>query len=288
MVSDDERIRRPARMSGVSDVRLTMPNLPENVALVRQALTGLAASIGIDDALLSDMKTAVSEACNNVVLHAYDDGTGPLEVYVCPAPDGVEVMVRDEGTGIQPRPPEPNAAMQGVGLSLIQALTQSVEVGGGLGEGTEVRMSFRSEVPLDVPEPARTGGAADDMAPEGDTVVAAGQPLVAPVLGSVIAVLAARSGFSVERLSEAQLVTDAIAAHAPRAFAGPRVLASIAAGDQELELRVGPLVAGGSKALVASSAVAGLGPVLEQLADDVRTEPVDGHEELRLRIADRH
>ena len=82
-------------MSGVPDVRLRLRNVPENVALVRQALTGLAGSIGIDDGLLSDMKTAVSEACNNVVLHAYDDGAGPLEVYVCPGQHEVAVIVRD-------------------------------------------------------------------------------------------------------------------------------------------------------------------------------------------------
>ena len=59
--------------------------------------------------------------------------------------------------------------------------------------------------------------------PPGDTVVSASGQLVAPVLGSVIAVLAARAGFSVERLSEAQIVTDAIAAHAVEAFPGRHV-----------------------------------------------------------------
>lgn len=274
-------------MSGAPDVRLTLQNLPENVTLVRQALTGLAGSIGIDETLLSDMKTAVSEACNNVVLHAYDNGgSGPLEVYVCPRGHDVQVVVSDRGTGIQPRAPERDAAMQGVGLSLIQALTRSVEFVGGVGEGTEVRMAFRSEVPLDVPEPEGAGQAPDAGPPPGETVVSACDPLVGPVLGSVIAVLAARAGFSVERLSDAQLVTDAIAAGATGAFAGPRVHAAIDAAQRRLELRLGPLVDGGGEALVASSAVPGLGPVLERLADDVATEARDGHEQLRLIIAD--
>jgi anti-sigma regulatory factor (Ser/Thr protein kinase) len=275
-------------MSGAPDVRLLLPNRPENVALVRQALTGLAGSIGIDEGLLSDIKTAVSEACNNVVLHAYDNGgTGPLDVWVCPSADGIEVVVKDVGTGIQPRAPEPDAAMQGVGLSLIQALTESVEFGGGSDSGTEVRMSFRSNSHLDVPEPTGNGDQPDPPAPTADTVVSACDPLVAPVLSSVIAVLAARAGFSVERLSDAQLVTDAIAAHSPGAFVGRRVQVGIDTGDRELRLRLGPLVHGGSESLVASSAVAGLGPVLERLADDVASESRDGHEELRLVIADR-
>lgn len=275
-------------MSGTPDVRLRLRNLPENVALVRQALTGLAGSIGIDDALLSDIKTAVSEACNNVVLHAYGDGgPGPLEVYVCPSGHDVEVVVRDEGDGIQPRAPERDAAMQGVGLSLIQALTRSVEFGGGDGEGTEVRMSFRSEAPLDVPAPSGNGKSPGAPPPEGETLVSASDPLVAPVLSSVVAVLAARAGFSVERLSEAQLVTDAIAAHADEAFLGAQVNTGIETSPKQLELRLGPLVAGGGETLVAASAVGGLGSVLEQLADDVRAESRDGHEELHLVIADR-
>ena len=278
----------PRRMSGAPDVRLTLPNLPENVALVRQALTGLAGTIGMDESLLSDIKTAVSEACNNVVLHAYaDGGSGPLDVYVCPSPQGLEVVVTDEGHGIQPRPPERETAMQGVGLSLIQALTQSVEFVGGVGEGTEVRMAFRSDIPLKVPPPSGNGSSPDVMPPEADTVVSACGPLVAPVLSSVIAVLAARSGFSVERLSDAQLVTDAIAAHPRGAFIGHRVHAGIDTADQRLELRLGPLVTGGSQALVASSAVGGLGPLLEQLTDDVTTEAHDDHEELRLVISGR-
>lgn len=268
-------------------MRLRLPNLPENVALVRQALTGLAGSIGMDEGLLSDIKTAVSEACNNVVLHAYANGQGPLEVYVRPGSHDVEVVVADRGNGIQPRPPERDSAMQGVGLSLIQALTESVEFGGGVGEGTEVRMAFRSDGALDVSPPADDRDRASLPEPAGDTLVSAADPLVGPVLGSVIAVLAARAGFSVERLSDAQLVTDAIAAHAPSAFAGSRVNVAIDTGERLLEVRLGPLVAGGSEALVASSAVGGLGPVLERLADEVTPESRDGHEELRLVIADR-
>ena len=60
-------------MSVEPDMRLVLSNRPENVALVRQALGGVAASVGIHEALLADIKTAVSEACNNVVLHAYAD-----------------------------------------------------------------------------------------------------------------------------------------------------------------------------------------------------------------------
>jgi serine/threonine-protein kinase RsbW len=268
------------------DMRLVLSNRPQNVALVRQALGGLAGALGIDDALLADIKTAVSEACNNVVLHAYPGEEGPLEVYACPDGAQLEIVVRDRGGGIQPRAPEPEAAMHGVGLSLIQALTERVEFIGGLGEGTEVRMEFRSDSPL-LGELADDRLNGDATLPEGETVVSVARPLAGAVLSSIIAVLAARAGFSVERLSDAQLITDAISAHAAGTFLGTRVNAGIEAGDRRLELQLGPLVSGGGSALVQASAVGGLEPVLERLSDELLVEPVNGHEQLRLAIVDR-
>jgi serine/threonine-protein kinase RsbW len=273
-------------MSSAPEMRLVMPNRPENVALVRQALGGLAGSLGVEESLLSDMKTAVSEACNNVVMHAYAEGTGPLEVYVCPDEHEIEVVVSDSGTGIQPRAPEPEAGMQGVGLSLIQALTEKVEFVGGANEGTEVRMSFHSDPVLSL-NGTGSGAEAESDPPAGDTVVSVSGRLVGPVLGSVIAVLAARAGFSVERLSDAQLVTDAIAAHAREAFPGPHVHAAVDTGERRLDLRLGPLLDGGGDLLVASSAVGGMVPVLQQLTDEMAVERRDGGEDLRLAIVDR-
>jgi anti-sigma regulatory factor (Ser/Thr protein kinase) len=268
------------------DMRLVLTNRPQNVALVRQGLSGLAGAIGLEEALLADVKTAVSEACNNVVLHAYPDGVGPLEVYVSPDGSMLEIVVRDVGEGIQPHTPQPEAGMSGVGLSLIQALTERVEFVGGVGEGTEVRMAFSADAPLRT-EHVENGNGNDGGLPEGETVVSVTQSLAGPVLGSVIAVLAARAGFSIERLSDAQLITDAIAAHAAGAFVGQRVNTAIEASDRRLDLRLGPLVAGGGNALVTASAIGGLEPVLERLTDEVVVEPAEEGEQLRLTIVDR-
>ena len=55
---------------------MTMPARPEGVAVVRQALAGMADALDFDAAVVADMKMAVSEACTNVVVHAYDDSVG--------------------------------------------------------------------------------------------------------------------------------------------------------------------------------------------------------------------
>ena len=126
------------------DVSLSMPARPEGVGVVRQALSGLADALDVEEAVLADMKMAVTEACTNVVVHAYDDGTddGLLEAEMHTGEDGLTIVVRDHGAGIQPRPTRNTPAALGLGLPLIAALSDAFELRGSVGEGTEVRMSF--------------------------------------------------------------------------------------------------------------------------------------------------
>jgi anti-sigma regulatory factor (Ser/Thr protein kinase) len=267
------------------DLRLVLPNRADNVALVRQALTGLGELLGLDEGLVNDIKTAVSEACNNVVLHAYDGEEGPLEVYVCPDDTRLDIVVADRGTGIKPRPPEPEAGVQGVGLSLIQALTDRVEFSGAAGEGTEVKMQFHADRGFDL-RPVSSAQQREEghRPPDGETLVCvtAGE-LAGTVLSRVASTLAARAGFSVERLSETQLVTDALAAHSPDAIMGSRMKVGFDVDEGALELAVGPLRDGGGDSLVQSSALAGMEPLLERLCDRVEVRR-DGSEELHLRL----
>jgi serine/threonine-protein kinase RsbW len=124
------------------DVRMTMPARPEGVGVVRQALAGLADALAIEAPVLADMKMAVTEACTNVVVHAYEESDGMLEVEMLADAETLTIVVRDHGTGIQPRPARSEPAALGLGLPLIAALSDSFELRGGTGEGTEVRMTF--------------------------------------------------------------------------------------------------------------------------------------------------
>ena len=123
------------------EVMLTMPARPEGVGVVRQALAGVADALDFDASVLADMKMAVTEACTNVVVHAYEDH-GTLEVEMLTGEDGLTIVVRDQGTGIQPRPAQAGAPALGLGLPLIAALSDSFELRGSAGAGTEVRMTF--------------------------------------------------------------------------------------------------------------------------------------------------
>lgn len=123
------------------EVLLVMPARPEGVGVVRQALAGVADALDFDASVLADMKMAVTEACTNVVVHAYDD-EGMLEVEMLAGEDGLTIVVRDHGTGIQPRPARSGAPALGLGLPLIAALSDAFELRGSAGMGTEVRMTF--------------------------------------------------------------------------------------------------------------------------------------------------
>jgi serine/threonine-protein kinase RsbW len=263
----------PTKTSIEPEFRMIIPSRPENVAIIRQALAGAIEVLGLSESRLLDINTAVSEACNNVVVHAYAGEAGPLEVYLCVEDSELEVIVRDNGVGIRPRAPEPGLEVQGLGLSLIQTLSDRVEFLGGINQGTEVRMAFSLNGQSDSWVADRSGDTREVHPPPGDLVIAVSSgPLAAPVLGRVIAMLAARADFSLEGISEAQLVTDSLAANVPRVLVGSKVQLGIDSPPEELIVRVGPLEEGGANKIMDASALGELPPVLERLTKEQKVE----------------
>jgi len=114
--------------------------------------------------------------------------------------------------------------------------------------------------------------------------VAAG-PLVGPVLRRVVGMFAARADLPLDRLDDAVVVADVVAARAPAHVASETVDVALASSRRALDLRVGPLVRGGGRALVTDAAVPGVGNVIERLADGLEIETQGEHEFLCLRMA---
>jgi anti-sigma regulatory factor (Ser/Thr protein kinase) len=111
------------------------------VPSARHAVTAFAEREGFRGAALHDIALAVSEACTNVVLHAYRDerepGTFEVEARL---PGGeLEITVSDTGIGMAPRDDSPGL---GVGLPLIAELAGSFEVYADAKNGTTVVMHF--------------------------------------------------------------------------------------------------------------------------------------------------
>jgi serine/threonine-protein kinase RsbW len=265
-----------------SGLQMSLPARAENVAVVRHALAGLADQIGMDEPGIADLKTVVTEACMNVVVHAYPEGEpGLLEVEAVPEQDGLTVVVRDFGMGIRPRPDVERPSLR-IGLTLIAALSSSFEIKGGVDRGTEIRMHLLLQARDVDHEPVSTAAAA--VAEE--TAMRVGHPdLVAPILSRALGALAARREVTVDRLADAMLLSDAISANAPHGFDDGQVSLSIADRDDGVELRIGPMKGGGAEQLRASLSLPELGSSLETLADEVRVEQADEGEYLVLGIS---
>jgi hypothetical protein len=114
--------------------------------------------------------------------------------------------------------------------------------------------------------------------------IAAG-PLVGPVLRRVVGMLAARADLPLDRLDDAILVADLIAARAPAHVRDDDVRVAFEPGERSLSLVVGPLRQGGGQALIVDAAVPGVGNVIEQLADELAVIEDGDDEYLRVRLA---
>jgi serine/threonine-protein kinase RsbW len=264
-------------------LQMMLPAKAENVAVIRHALAGLAEEIGMDEPGLADLKTVVTEACMNVVVHAYQGEPGPLSVEATPDNEGLTVTVRDKGGGMRPQADVDQPSLR-LGLSLIAALSSSFAISGGLDRGTEVTM----RVPL-------KGGGASNGRPDQVSLEPAGvdttelvtdsPDLLAPVLARMVSALAARRELSVDRVSDAVLVTDAIAAAAPSRFANGRVRLGLEEREGAIEVRLGPMESGAAQRIREELEVPDVGGSLEALADELTVDQSADGEYLVIRFA---
>ena len=116
-------------------------------------------------------------------------------------------------------------------------------------------------------------------------VAVANGPLVGAVLGRVVGMLAARAQCPIDKLDDALLITDAVAAHAPRFSADDRVRVVVRTDDSALEIIVASLTSGGTEGLVADATLPGVGNVLERVAEEVERSPGEDGEQLRIRVS---
>jgi anti-sigma regulatory factor (Ser/Thr protein kinase) len=248
------RIRLPARESGV--------------AVARQFVAGMSSLLQVSRHTSEDLKLAATEACTNAVLHAYPNGSaGPVELELRVDGEHLVLVVRDGGSGPPVDIDFDDEAEGGYGLELMHAVSDELEVEGAPGSGTEVRMAFHLG-----------RGVAHD----------AHDAVHSPVLRRVVAMMAAHVGFTMDRLSDAVLVAETLAAHTPSHTVNGVVRVIVEDRESGVMLRVGPLVDGGASRLLADSRLPAYGGVLEHLADEVAAEAPNGGEFLIVRLAPRH
>jgi len=131
----------------------------------------------------------------------------------------------------------------------------------------------------------RVGRAAPGpWSPTGIVLALAPGPHVAAVLGRIVSLVSARVGFSIDRLSDAQIVSDAIAGGAGVHAPGRVVRVRIEEHGHGFELIVGPLAPGGGGRMLAAMELPGLGSLLARLADRFEVERHGPGEQELLRV----
>lgn len=247
-------------------------------------LAGLAEAIALSHEQRDDLRTAVTEACNNVVQHAYRDGEGPLDMEVRVVHDAVEVVVRDEGVGMSPTWEHEVGELE-IGLPVMLTLAERVQVRHAPGGGTEVQMRF-----LAPGLEALDGGGGSHQGPPqialpqlraSMRVAFASTELAGAILPRLAAAVAARAHFSAERVCDVQILSDALAPAVALAN-GPSLEVALGGALRRLDVQVGPFPPGGVQRLLRAWA-----PAIDRLVDERSVTAIGPSEILLLQMCDR-
>ena len=139
-------------MRVINQMKLEFLSVPENESFARVAVSAFAVQLDPTLDVLADIKTAVSEAVTNAIVHGYSDSPGDVMINASLMQDGVlEIAVSDRGRGIvdiqQAMQPffttQPEKERSGMGFSVMQTFMDQVQVESWPGGGTTVRMKKR-------------------------------------------------------------------------------------------------------------------------------------------------
>ncbi len=125
-------------------LRLEFPSRAENIGVVRLAVAAFASRLPftVSD-LQHDLRVAVSETVTNAVVHGYPKRAGRVVVEAWVEDGRLVVVVEDWGKGFDPAAaaePDPEGEHMGIGLQIVRACMDRVEIESEPGRGTRVRM----------------------------------------------------------------------------------------------------------------------------------------------------
>jgi hypothetical protein len=134
-------------------------------------------------------------------------------------------------------------------------------------------------------EPHTNGNTPEAPAQDSTHVAVAAGPLAGPVLARVVGIGASRADLPVDRLDDALLLADVIAAHAPALVPEGRIELTSRRLSGRLELRLGPLRAGGAEKLLDETSGPGVGNIIMRLASATSVVEQQGGDTLVIEIA---
>jgi len=132
----------------INEMTVRFPSRSANEGFARSAAAAFAAQLDPTLEQLYDVKTAVSEAVTNAIVHAYPDRVGPVTMTVRLFADGTaEIVIRDRGIGIpdvkkarEPMYTTGGADRSGMGFTIMESFMDGLSVRSAPGKGTVVRL----------------------------------------------------------------------------------------------------------------------------------------------------
>ncbi|CRZ33391.1 stage II sporulation protein AB (anti-sigma F factor) [Herbinix hemicellulosilytica] len=138
-------------MDNTNRMVLEFESRSQNESFARTVVAAFAATMDPTLEELADIKTAVSEAVTNCIIHGYPDKIGIITMRCSISGDEITVEVEDNGVGIEDinkameplYTTRPDLERSGMGFSFMEAFMDELEVESVVGEGTLVRMRKR-------------------------------------------------------------------------------------------------------------------------------------------------
>jgi serine/threonine-protein kinase RsbW len=125
-------------------LKFSVPGKPEYIGTIRLAVSSLANCAGFDIEAVEDIKVAVSEACSNVVCHGKPNREECYEVACEIGKERITISVIDRAGGYDmskyQNPTMDNPKEGGLGIFIIKALMDEVDIFSELGMGTSIKM----------------------------------------------------------------------------------------------------------------------------------------------------
>ncbi len=135
-------------MDYTNEMILEIDSQSKNESFARMVIAGFVAQLDPTIEEIADIKTAVSEAVTNAIIHGYNNGKGKIKIFCCITNREVFIEVEDTGTGIENiekameplYTTRPELERSGMGFAFMEAFMDDLEVISKLGEGTTIKM----------------------------------------------------------------------------------------------------------------------------------------------------
>lgn len=135
-------------MQLVNEMKLEFLSKSNNESFARVVAAAFVSQLDPTVEELADVKTAVSEAVTNAIIHGYENSSGYVKMFCKLYSNAVEIIVEDEGKGIEnielARQPlytsKPEMERSGMGFTVMESFMDKVDVVSEKGKGTKVIM----------------------------------------------------------------------------------------------------------------------------------------------------